>query len=80
MPLCFAVILYFALPELIRFCVLRNERDPRIPGLLRRIDPALELTGTERYAREPAATGTPGAALFRDGRATITVLIWLAYS
>ena len=44
-PLGFAVILYFALPESIRFCVLRNERDPRIPGLLRRIDPALALTG-----------------------------------
>ena len=79
-PLCLAVILYFALPESIRFCVLRNERDPRIPGLLRRIDPSLELTGTERFMLdEPAATGTPAAALFRDGRATITLLIWLAY-
>jgi AAHS family 4-hydroxybenzoate transporter-like MFS transporter len=79
-PLGFAVILYFALPESIRFCVLRNERDPRIPGLLRRIDPALALTGSERFVLdEPAANGTPVAALFRDGRAAITVLIWLAY-
>jgi AAHS family 4-hydroxybenzoate transporter-like MFS transporter len=79
-PLCFAVILYFALPESIRFCVLRNERDPRIPGLLRRIDPGLALTGTERFTlAEPAASGTPVAALFRDDRAAITLLIWLAY-
>jgi len=79
-PLCFVVILYFALPESIRFCVLRNERDPRIPGLLRRIDPALALTGSERFVlAEPAATGTPVASLFRDGRSTLTLLIWLAY-
>jgi AAHS family 4-hydroxybenzoate transporter-like MFS transporter len=79
-PLGLAVILYFALPESIRFCVLRDARDPRIPGLLRRIDPSLALTGAERFVLdEPLATGTPVAALFRDGRATITMLIWLAY-
>jgi AAHS family 4-hydroxybenzoate transporter-like MFS transporter len=79
-PLGFAVILYFALPESIRFCVLRNAGDPRIPGLLRRIDPSLALTGAERFVLdEPPATGMPVEALFRDGRAMITVLIWLAY-
>jgi AAHS family 4-hydroxybenzoate transporter-like MFS transporter len=79
-PLSFAIILYFALPESIRFCVLRNARDPRIPGLLRRIDPALALSGNERFTlAEPSASGMPVAALFRDGRAAITVLIWLAY-
>jgi AAHS family 4-hydroxybenzoate transporter-like MFS transporter len=79
-PLGFAVILYFALPESIRFCVLRDARDPRIPGLIRRIDPALALTGAERFVLdEPPATGMPVAALFRDGRSTITLLIWLAY-
>ena len=40
----------------------------------------LALTGAERFVLdEPAATGTPVEALFRDGLATITVLIWLAY-
>ena len=80
MPLGLAVILYFALPRSIRFCVLRDARDARIPGLLRRIDPSLALTGAERFVLdEPPATGTPVAALFRDGRATVTMLIWLAY-
>lgn len=79
-PLGFAVVLYFALPESIRFCVRKNERDPRIPDLLRRMDPALALSGGERFVlNEPPATGMPVAALFRDGRATVTVLIWLAY-
>ena len=74
------MILYFALPESIRFCVRKNERDPRIPDLLRRMNPALALSGGERFVlNEPPATGMPVAALFRDGRATVTALIWLAY-
>ena len=79
-PLVFAAILYILLPESIRFCVLKNERDPRIPGLLRRMNPSLVLSGDERFVlNEPPATGMPVAALFRDERATVTVLIWLAY-
>jgi MFS transporter, AAHS family, 4-hydroxybenzoate transporter len=80
LPLGVAAILYLALPESIRFCVRRDAHDPRIPALLRRIDPSLALTGTERFVLdEPPATGMALAALFRDGRAVITPLIWLAY-
>jgi AAHS family 4-hydroxybenzoate transporter-like MFS transporter len=79
-PLGVAAILYLALPESIRFCVQSNARDPGIPALLRRIDPALALTGGERFVLdESAPTGMPVAALFRDGRAVITSLLWLAY-
>jgi AAHS family 4-hydroxybenzoate transporter-like MFS transporter len=79
-PLGTAAILYFALPESIRFCVQRNARDPRISALLRRLDPSLALIGAERFVlAEPPSTGMPMAALFRDGRAVITPLVWLSY-
>ena len=65
-PLGIAAVLYWALPESIRFCVQRDARDPRIPALLRRIDPSLALTGVERFVLdEPSTSGTPVTALFR---------------
>ncbi|HEY6258059.1 MAG TPA: MFS transporter [Xanthobacteraceae bacterium] len=80
LPLGFAVLLYFALPESLRFCVLKDPRDPRIPGLLRRIDRALELTGTEHFVLGEREQGDlPMVELFTDGRGPITLLIWLAY-
>ncbi len=76
----FAAALQFALPESIRFMVLRDRSDPRIPDLLRRMDASLALVGGERFVlREPAAAGMPVTALFRNGRAAFTAMIWVAY-
>jgi AAHS family 4-hydroxybenzoate transporter-like MFS transporter len=78
--LAFAAVLQFTLPESIRFCVLHDPGDPRIPDILRRMEPSLKLTGAERFLLdEPKAGGMPVVALFRDGRAAITALIWVAY-
>ena len=49
LPILMAGVLYFMLPESLRFLAARNPRDPRIPGLLRRVDPSLELTGGEEF-------------------------------
>jgi MFS transporter, AAHS family, 4-hydroxybenzoate transporter len=79
-PLGIAVILFVFLPESLRFCAQRNDRDPRIPRLLHRMDPSLRFTGAERFVlNEQRATGTPVAALFRDGRAPTTALLWTGY-
>ncbi len=79
-PLAIAVILFAFLPESLRFCAQHNDRDPRIPLLLQRIDPSLRFTGAERFVlNEVPTTGTPVAALFRDGRAPTTALLWTAY-
>lgn len=79
-PLAISVLLYFFLPESIRFCALRDGRDPRIARVLRRMAPALNLTGSERFVLdEENVAGLPLVALFRDGRASQTILIWVAY-
>ncbi len=79
-PIAMAGLLWALLPESIRYCVNRDGRDPRIPGLLCKIDKSLKLDGSERFVLgEPAATGVAVAALFRDGRAAHTLLLWLGY-
>lgn len=79
-PIAMAIVMWARLPESIRYCVSRDNRDPRIPALLRKIDPSIQLDGTERFVLgEPVATGVAVAALFRDGRAGRTLLLWLGY-
>jgi AAHS family 4-hydroxybenzoate transporter-like MFS transporter len=79
LPLAIAAVLYFALPESIRFCVLRDDRDPLIADLLRRIDPSLKLAGNARFMLDEPSGGMPVIALFEENRALVTLMIWLAY-
>jgi AAHS family 4-hydroxybenzoate transporter-like MFS transporter len=79
-PLATAALSWALLPESIRYRVSRDPCDPRIPALLKKIDPNLALDGSERFVlSEPLATGVAVAALFHDGRAAQTLLLWLGY-
>jgi len=73
-------ILYFVLPESIRFRVHQDRRDPRIGALLRRIDTTLRLTGNEEYVlSEEGEQQKPGISeLFKNGRAATTLFVWAA--
>jgi AAHS family 4-hydroxybenzoate transporter-like MFS transporter len=80
-PLAMLPLFWFVLPESLQFRVSRNDRDPRIALLLRRLDPALRLTGNPRFRLQEAhVSGAPVAALFRDGRAPTTLLLWFAFA
>jgi AAHS family 4-hydroxybenzoate transporter-like MFS transporter len=82
LPLVLAVVLYFALPESLRFLANRRPNDPRIPRQLKRMDPTLALTGNETFVMRGATAGAgkaPIAALFRDGRWVITLLLWAGF-
>jgi MFS transporter, AAHS family, 4-hydroxybenzoate transporter len=75
-------IVLLALPESIRFLVSRNPGDAKIGQNLRKIDPSLELTGTERFvlSTPPAARSrVPLTALVNDGMFRVTMLIWISY-
>ncbi len=57
-------LLYFALPE----------------RLIKRLDPAVEIDrNTRLVVEERPAAGISVLALFRDGRARVTVLLWVIY-
>ncbi|WP_404710881.1 MFS transporter [Sphingomonas sp. MMS24-J13] len=82
MPLILLPIVWFFLPESIRFRAGRNPADPRIGGLLRQIDPSLRFRGDERFVLEtkPRKEKTrPVTGLFRDGLLRITLLVWAGY-
>lgn len=81
LPLVLAAVLFFALPESLRFLTNRRPNDPRIPRQLKRMDATLALTGTETFVvrGNTGADKAPIAALFRDGRWVITLLLWTGF-
>jgi len=82
LPLVLVVVLYFALPESLRFLAAHAPRDPRIPRQLRRLDPSVVLAGDEVFVArgaEASAGKAPILTLFRDGRAATTLLLWIGF-
>jgi AAHS family 4-hydroxybenzoate transporter-like MFS transporter len=82
LPLLLCAVLFFALPESLRFLANNRPADPRIPVLLKRIDPTLHLEGTERFVvKEEAvkAEKLPMLALFQERRSIITILLWAGF-
>lgn len=82
MTLIMAVALSLWLPESIRFLTIRNANE-KIAAILRRINPQLRFApDTEfRLASEGHQDGgrlRPGK-LFSDGRAMMTILLWLSF-
>lgn len=77
-PLVLSVWLLFSLPESMRFLVMQGGKDGRIALLMTQMGhPPQE--GGWRAAPEPVAAGSPVTALFKDGRARLTILLWVMY-
>lgn len=80
MPLLITPVLFFMLPESVRFLILRRPADPEARRLLRRVAPDLDIgPGTQLLLGEVPSASTSVAALFRDGRAKRTLLVWIIY-
>ncbi|HEX7969267.1 MAG TPA: MFS transporter [Stellaceae bacterium] len=80
LPILFAPMLVAFLPESIRVLALRGNAQPRIAGLLSRIDPSRNFTAAMRFViREENAEGMPVVHLFHEQRAVSTVLLWIMF-
>jgi len=82
LPLLLLPLVYFCLPESIRFRAGRNPADPRIGNLLRQMDPSLKFAPGDRFELEeeaPKGPVRPVTALFRNGLLRMTALVWTAY-
>jgi AAHS family 4-hydroxybenzoate transporter-like MFS transporter len=79
-PLVIVAILYFGMPESIRFLVLRGDRNAEVARQLRLIDPQVDLASSAAgfTIREEKSGSMPVIALFRQGRAVATVALWLS--
>jgi AAHS family 4-hydroxybenzoate transporter-like MFS transporter len=73
-------LLVVVLPESIRFLVLKQNSRSAVARLVRRIDPSVVIDGNTRLVvDERPASAVSVFSLFRDGRARITVLLWIIY-
>jgi len=73
-------LLLVALPESIRFLVLRENSRAAVAQLIGRIDPSVAIDANTRLVvEERSASGISVLALFHDGRARTTILIWIIY-
>ncbi len=77
-PLCLALAMFFWLPESLQFMVLRGKPSAQLGRWLKRVDPATAVpTDIEYVVREEKKVGVPLRHLFSDGRATVTILLWV---
>ena len=78
-PLILLPFVYFFLPESIRFLILREGNNDKVAGILKSMDPKLDLTGVVDYTIEEQKSGkSPIIGLFRNKRYRSTILIWIA--
>lgn len=78
-PLAMVVLLYFWMPESIRFLVLRGDRNDEVASRLRRIDPSVDFAGSAGFTIHEEKSGAmPVVALFHEGRTLATLALWLS--
>ena len=75
--LMIGAILLAALPESVRYLVLRRPTDPRILTYARNLKPAAGFAETATFSiDEPVKQGVPMKHLFTDGRFFMTLFLW----
>ncbi|MCP3472273.1 MFS transporter [Bradyrhizobium sp. CCGUVB1N3] len=80
LPLVTLIVLLVWLPESIRYLMTRDVADEQIASLLVRLDPAISPSAASRYVMHGSkASGFPVTKLLGEGRASMTVLLWIAF-
>ncbi len=79
-PLLLVPLLALWLPESVRFLALTGRAHERVAELLGFIGPrAVFAAATQFVVHEPQLPGIPVLHLFRDGRALVTLLLWVVF-
>jgi MFS transporter, AAHS family, 4-hydroxybenzoate transporter len=80
LPLLLTVWLLVQLPESIRFLVFKGGAESRVARFLTLIDPSHAPDGSEKFVTgEISPKGMPVVELFKNGRAAMTLLLWVPY-
>lgn len=78
--LALSLILVFVLPESVRFLALKQTSPGQIASILAKLRPDLKFPPNARFVlREEAQAGLPLKYLFTQGRAVVTLLLWLSF-
>jgi len=76
-PLVIAIAMLAALPESLQFLAVRR-RAAQVRRWLRELDPTISVNETTEYVtNEESKGGMPFMHLFSDGRALVTILLWV---
>jgi MFS transporter, AAHS family, 4-hydroxybenzoate transporter len=79
-PLILLPLAAMALPESIRFLVVRGERPGEVARLLNKLTGSSDYTANDGYTiAEERTRGFPVKQLFADGRGGATSLLWVAF-
>jgi AAHS family 4-hydroxybenzoate transporter-like MFS transporter len=77
-PLVIAIAMLVSLPESLQFLAVRRRRLDQVARWLKQLDPTIRVdASTEYVANEVSKEGVPALHLFRDGRSTVTILLWI---
>jgi AAHS family 4-hydroxybenzoate transporter-like MFS transporter len=80
LPLVTLIALFIWLPESIRYLMTRDVADDRIARSLLRLDPTISPTAASRFVMHGSrASGFPVTKRLGEGRASMTVLLWIAF-
>jgi AAHS family 4-hydroxybenzoate transporter-like MFS transporter len=81
LPLLIAVVVWLAVPESPAFLIAKGRLNPHASATVLRLRPGFAAEDAQRLfvGDRPAHAKTGLAALFADGRATATLLIWLLF-
>jgi AAHS family 4-hydroxybenzoate transporter-like MFS transporter len=78
-PLVFAILLWFWLPESLLHMVRKGAEKNRIWTILRKVDPRLPLEPPSGFTADAETKRSAVESLFHDGRAAGTLLLWFIY-
>jgi AAHS family 4-hydroxybenzoate transporter-like MFS transporter len=79
-PLVIALAMMWGLPESLQFLAVRRTRLDLLAHWLKKLDPTMQVgPSTEYVSNEKARAGVPLVHLFREGRSTVTILLWIVY-
>ncbi|MDC8759799.1 MFS transporter [Janthinobacterium fluminis] len=77
-PLVIGILMFFLLPESMQFLVLRKKNLDKVARWLKRIAPDTVIDRDSQFiVHEKEHKGAPVLQLFKDGRAKMTVLLWV---
>jgi len=80
LPLLAAPLMFFALPESLRFLVQSGRHTEQVAGLMRRINPSAPTHPEQRYYVAGGSTARASVgSLFREGRLVSTLLLWTIF-
>jgi AAHS family 4-hydroxybenzoate transporter-like MFS transporter len=79
LPLLLVPVLVAALPESLRFLVARGKSPARIAKILRVLSGRVSGADDQYLLAERRSAGFSGIQLFKDGRAGLTMLLWVAF-